>query len=303
MIKVRVAPTSANLGPGFDCLAVTLDLGSACMETTYEMTGDVIEVIPSGWGENSLPRGKTNLMVQAFDYYAAQMHSSAIRGMKIHSHNGIPVGSGLGSSAAAIVSGLLAARAFYLPQGSNAALLNMALELEGHADNTTAALLGGLVVLTVKDHKVISRSYPVARLPVVIVRPDFQLSTPVARQALPGQVAFEDAVMNIGQTALTIEALRSGDLDLLGKVCCDRIHQRYRLPLIPGAAQAVEFGREAGASTVVLSGAGSSLLAFTATKPETVASAMQAAFTQVGLSSEVMTGWTANLPAVVEIIP
>lgn len=303
MIKVRVAPTSANLGPGFDCLAVTLDLGDACMETTYEMTGEGIEVIPSGWGENSLPRDKTNLVVQAFDYFASQMHSSAIQGMKIQSHNGIPVGSGLGSSAAAIVSGLLAAKAFYLPNSSNAALLNMALALEGHADNTTAALLGGLVVLAVKDHKVISRSYPVARLPVVIVRPDFQLSTPAARQALPRQVEFEDAVGNIGQTALTIEALRSGDLDLLRKVCCDRLHQPYRLPLIPGAAQAVEFGREAGAAAVVLSGAGSSLLAFTPTKPEGVASAMQAAFTQAGLNSDVLTGWTANVPAVVETIP
>ena len=300
MITVQAAPTSANLGPGFDCLAVTLDLGDICMEAAFETVGEGISVTPTGWGQNSLPQDSSNLVARAFAHFASCKGLPLPTGLTIHSRNGIPIGSGLGSSAAAIVSGLLAAREYYRESTSMDKLVNMALALEGHADNTTAAILGGLVVLTVQDGEVIYRRYPAARIPVVVVRPDFSLSTIAARRALPGRVPFKHAVSNLGNTALLTEALRSGDMDLLGKVCRDYLHQPSRLPLIPGAYQAVQAGLDAGAAAVVLSGAGPSLLAFTHRNQVEVASAMQEGFRKAGLESNAFFGWTADKPVHVQ---
>ncbi|MEN6434877.1 MAG: homoserine kinase [Anaerolineaceae bacterium] len=299
MITVRVAPTTANLGPGFDCLAISLDLGKFCMETTFELTGEDITVVPTGWGEKDVPRDKQNLVAVAFQHYAEQLGLAMPPGLSIHSHNGIPIGCGMGSSAAAIVTGLLAADTLLRGNASQADLLRMAYRLEGHADNTTAALAGGLVILTIHEGEVVFRRVNISRLPVVIVRPEFTLSTKAARAALPNQVDFKDAIANLSGTALTIEALRTGDLDLLGIVTNDKLHQPYRLPLIPGAEQAMLAGKEAGAAAVMLSGAGPSLLAFTPNHQEVVAEAMQCAFEKAGLKSMVLTGWTANGPAIV----
>ncbi len=297
MITVQVAPTSANLGPGFDCLAVSLDLGEVCMETTFEEGGDGITVIPRGWGQETLPQDSTNLVARAFKHFANRYILPLPTGLNIHTNNGIPIGSGLGSSAAAIISGLLAAREYYNESASMQDMANMALALEGHADNTTAALLGGLVVLTVQDGNVVYRRYAPARLPVVLVRPEFNLSTKAARQALPKQVPFKNAVGNVGNTALMVSALQSGDMDLLGKVCRDGLHQPYRLPLIPGAGQAVQAGMDAGATAVVLSGAGPSLICFTIRNQEEAAGAMQEGFAKAGLKSQAFFGFTADKPA------
>ena len=299
MITVRVAPTTANLGPGFDCLAITLDLGPVCMETTFELTGKDISVIPTGWGEKEIPRDKHNLVAMAFQHYVEHKSLAMPSGLSIHSGNGIPIGCGMGSSAAAIVTGLLAADTLLHGNASQAELLQMAYQLEGHADNTTAALSGGLIILTIHEGKVVFRKVEISRLPVVIVCPEFTLSTKAARAALPLQVNYKDAVANLSRTALTIEALRAGDLDLLGRVSFDRLHQPYRLPLIPGAEQAMLAGREAGAAAVMLSGAGPSLLAFAPDHQNTVAEAMQFAFEKAGLKSMILTGWTANMPALV----
>lgn len=131
----------------------------------------------------------------------------------------------------------------------------------------------------------------------MVIRPEFSLSTIAARRALPGQVSFKHAVSNLGNTALLIEALRSGDIDLLEKVYRDYLHQPSRLPLIPGAYQAVQSGLEAGAAAVVLSGAGPSLLAFTPHDQGEVAGAMQEGFLKAGLESRAFFGWTADRAA------
>jgi homoserine kinase len=269
------------------------------METTFEFAGKDISVIPTGWGEKEIPRDKHNLIAVAFQHYAEHTGLAMPSGLSIHSDNGIPIGCGMGSSAAAIVTGLLAAETLLHGNVSQAEQLQMAYQLEGHADNTTAALTGGLIILTVHKGEVIFRQVEISRLPVVIIRPEFTLSTKTARAALPDQVNYIDAVANLSGTALTIEALRTGDLDLLTKVSDDRLHQPYRLPLIPGAEQAMLAGKEAGAAAVMLSGAGPSLLAFTPNHQEEVAEAMQFAFTKAGLKSMILTGWTANVPAVV----
>ena len=160
--------------------------------------------------------------------------------MNIHCINRIPLASGLGSSAAAIITGLLGANAMMNNALSNTDILNLATEIEGHPDNVAPALLGGLVATVVNEGKIIARKLDVAGCAITIVLPDFHFTTKQARAALPKHVPMKDAVHNISRAVLVTEAFRTGDLDLLGKVMEDALHQPYRLPLIPGAQEAME---------------------------------------------------------------
>ena len=138
--------------------------------------------------------------------------------------------------------------------------MNLAAEIEGHPDNVAAALLGGLVVSATTEKEIIARSYEVPALTVVIVKPDVHWQTHTARSVLPKSVSRADAIFNIGRTALVIDALRRGDLDLLQKVMADRIHQSYRLKHIPAGVSAYKTAKQFGAAA--LSGAGPSIICF-----------------------------------------
>ena len=140
------------------------------------------------------------------------------------------------------------------------ALLKLAAEIEGHPDNVAAALLGGLVVSATTENEIITRRYEVPSLTIVIVKPDVRWQTHTARSVLPKSVSRADAIFNIGRTALVIDALRNGDLDLLQKVMADRIHQSYRLKHIPAGIAAYKTARQFGAAA--LSGAGPSIICF-----------------------------------------
>jgi homoserine kinase len=280
--RVRVPATSANLGPGFDCLGLALDLWN---EAEFNLSGEDIRVSVDGLGADCLPRDATNLVAVAAVKAMQALGKPAPHGLAIHCTNRIPPGSGLGSSAAAAVAGLLGGNALAGGGLSQERLLGLATELEGHPDNAAAALYGGLTLSACLDGEVTARRVSVAPLQTVVVLPVFSLSTTDARAALPTQVSRADAVFNIGRTALVIEALRSGDLDLLGKAMDDRLHQPYRFGLIPGAAKAAAAARTAGASAVALSGAGPSLIAFGKDGLESVAQAMAEAFSAAGLSS------------------
>jgi homoserine kinase len=206
------------------------------------------------------------------------------QGLHITCRNSIPLGSGLGSSASAALIGLLGANGLLGNPISRPEILRMASEIEGHPDNAAAALLGGLVVVISQEGEPITRRFDLSMLQAALVTPRFDLPTHAARAALPQKVSMQDAVFNLGRTALVVEALRSGDLDLLGQVMQDRLHQPYRLPLIPGAAEALQAARTAGAKAAAISGAGPSLIAFGGQDLEAVAQAMQAAFMQAGLA-------------------
>src|SRR5262249_44105975 len=173
--------------------------------------------------------------------------------------NQIPLSSGLGSSAAAKLTGLLAANALLGKPLSSNEILNLATEMEGHPDNVAPAMLGGLVVSTMEAgnviaHKIIGEENP-PPIYITVVVPEFHLPTRESRTALPQQVSLKDAVHNISHTVLVAEAFRNGDVDLLSKVMTDTLHQPHRLPLIPGAQVAMNSAREAGASAAALSGA------------------------------------------------
>lgn len=281
-VTVRVPATTANLGPGFDSLGLALDLWNKC---TFTLVEDGIHVSITGEGAGRLPTNARNKMVQAFLHLYRRLGKPDPTGLEIDCDNAIPLGSGLGSSAAAILSGLMAANAFLGQPFTSHDILGIANELEGHADNAAAALYGGLVANftdsrgDIKVHKL-----DCAFKRVVVVLPDFKLPTVKARQALPKQVPMKDAVFNIGHTIIAIEALRSGNHDLLMKAMEDRLHQPYRLELIPGAKEALQAARNLGAPAA-LSGAGPSIIAFPKSNADAVTSAMQRAFTNAGLES------------------
>ena len=253
-IHVKVPATTANLGPGFDALGLALDLWN---EADFVTTDDKqITLTISGEGEGKLPTDANNPIVEA----ALQIFDLAKQpcsGMRIHCINRVPLSSGLGSSSTAMLTGLLGANALLGNPFNEEEILKLAIENEGHPDNVAPAMLGGLVASIVYEGRVISLKLPTranrSPMHVTIVLPDFDFPTRQARAILPKQVDRKDAIYNISRAVLVTEALRTGDLDLLGKAMTDALHQPYRLPLIPGAQAAMNAARNAGAAAVALS--------------------------------------------------
>lgn len=280
-LMVTVPATSANLGPGFDCLGLALDLWNT---TTFRLGGDGISVQVKGEGAGQLPEDTGNLVVQAFTSLYVRREATMPRDLQIECHNLIPLGSGLGSSTAAILTGLIAANFFLGQPLSKLDLLYMTIEIEGHADNAAAALFGGLVLVAADVFPPVIRSYSLPPLNIVVVVPKFSLPTREARAVLPEKIDRRDAIFNINRTALVVDAFREGDRRLLMRAMDDRLHQPYRFPLIPGSQAAVESANKLGAAAA-LSGAGPSVIAFANDNAREVAEAMQAAFRDAGIDS------------------
>lgn len=256
MITIKVPATSANLGPGFDCLGLAVS-----MYNTVEATpSDTLKIEIFGQGEDSIPKNGSNLVFKA--YRRAMQHLEApVVNLHMVQHNDIPSTRGLGSSSTAIVAGLLLAseisgKALPLPEA-----LRLATDIEGHPDNVAPALYGGFTVSMQKDKQVRTLSFPVSGelVPVAMV-PDFELATAKARNVLPPQVPFKDAVFNAAHASFLAASFAKGDLEHLLFAMDDRLHQPYRANLIPGFEEIVAAGREMGVP-VYLSGAGPTLMA------------------------------------------
>lgn len=280
--SVTIPATTANLGPGFDCLGLALALHNEVTMTPLAAPG--LSLAITGTGANQLSTGPDNLVVRAAERVFAAVGKRP-SGLRLQLHNGIPLGGGLGSSAAAILGGMLAANGVVNGRLSPDALFQMALDLEGHPDNLAPALYGGLTLSlnTAAGWHVETLLTPPLR--VVIVFPSFSLPTVASRAALPAQVAHADAVFNAAHLALLVQALTAADYDKLAMAMADRLHQPYRMPLVPGIAAAMDAARAAGAAGVALSGAGPSLVAFAAEGHRAIGDAAQAAFAEAGLAS------------------
>jgi len=282
-ILIKVPATSANLGPGFDSLGLALDLWN---ETVVTLAIE-FSVRVKGEGAEKLATGDKNLIVRAAQRLA-ECAGRSLPPFHADCFNQIPLSSGLGSSAAATLTGLLAGNALLGNPFLREEILAIATEMEGHPDNVAPALMGGLVVSTMENNKVIARQIPTTSpIHVTFVLPDFHLPTKEARAALPDKVSMKDAVHNISRAVLVTEAFRNGDMDLLGKAMTDTLHQPYRLPLIPGALPAMEAAKEAGASAVALSGAGPSLIAFSSKAEAGIGESMKRAFEAAGLTARI----------------
>lgn len=290
-VKVTIPATTANLGPGFDCLGLALGLYNtvtltADMATCVAdgLTDDDLVITAEGEGACQLPTDATNLVYKAADTVFTRVGKRPSL-LRIHLQNQIPIGSGLGSSGAAVVGGLLAANALLGDPLSFADIQQLAIIYEGHPDNVVAALHGGMV-LAIRDETTWHlEPVPLPPLQVIFVLPDFDFPTAAARAALPEFVPRADAIFNYSRLPLLLRALETADYTKLALAMQDRIHQPYRVPLVPGLAMALEAMVEAGAAGVALSGAGPSLIAFAAEGHTVIAAAAQAAFAAAGLKS------------------
>lgn len=295
-VRVCVPATTANLGPGFDCLGLALDLWN---EAEFALEGEGVHLNCTGEGCD-IPMDDRNLILQAMRFFCDERGLPFPRGLTITCRNAIPVGSGLGSSAAAALIGLLGASALLDGPLDLREALSLSARMEGHADNVAAALYGGLVLVAQGKGGWLVRRISIPERRVAVVLPAVRLSTHAARAALPGEVSMKDATFNLGRALLVVEALRDGDLGLLREAMDDRLHLPYRLPLIPGGQKALDAAYAAGASAVTISGAGPSLIAFTDGNPATAADAITAAFQDAGVPSRSFLMKTSSQGAVVE---
>ncbi len=280
--RVRVPATTANIGPGFDCLGLALDLWN---EVRFSLEGDGVLATAEGVPEPGLPRDERNLVARAFLRLCEEAGVAAPPGLRIHSRIRVPMDSGLGSSSTAIVAGLLGANTLMGRPFGRDRLLELAADIEGHPDNVAAALLGGLTIVVQKGERLLTKKILVPEVHVALAVPDLPFSTGVARAGLPTEVSMADAVFNLQRTPLVVEALRTGDYELLSQVMDDRLHQASRLKLIPGARAAWAAAQNAGAAAVAVSGSGPSLVAFVglATDATRVARVMAEAFAAEGV--------------------
>jgi homoserine kinase len=237
---VRVPASSANLGPGFDCMAAAVSL-------TLEL--EVVETGEFGvQTELAVAKGRENLCVRAFE----RLHPAD--GFTFHIRSQIPLVGGLGSSGAAIVAGLMAADHMF---ELDADLLALAAEVEGHPDNVAASLYGGFVL---SADGLATRFEPPTGLEALVVVPREPVNTRAARAALPAHVPREDAVFNVAHCALLTLGLARGDWELVGRGLQDRLHERARGHLFPRSIEIAQFARERGALGASISGAGPTVL-------------------------------------------
>lgn len=282
MIHVRVPATSANLGPGFDCLGLALSLynhvkieDSPSFQITLE--GDYTTGIATD---------ESNLVWQCMCTLWKEIDFK-IPTLSLVLENNIPPARGMGSSSAAIVGGLVAANAYAGDVLSQDELLNLANRIEGHPDNVTPALLGGVTLAVTTRNSVIARTiHAEPKFRALAIVPDFRLATEKSRQVLPTSVPMEDAVFNLSRTALLVESLIHGEYTFFKEGMEDRLHQNQRASLVPGLREALQVALESGAYGSALSGSGPTILAIVAQdKMEQVSQAMVDSLANHGLSA------------------
>mgnify|MGYP004621094977 FL=1 len=255
MIKVRVPATSANVGAGFDSLGLAVSLYN---EFTFEEAPKLEIVSLDG---ALIPKGPSNLVYRSAKAVFDQL-DIPMPGLRITQQNAIPMARGLGSSSSCIVAGILGANAMLGNKLTPRQMLTMATAIEGHPDNVAPAMLGGFVTSAYDEGQVYSVKKNISDdLAFAAFIPNFKLLTEKARAALPAQVSHKDAVYNLSRAALATAAFCDGEYELLRVATKDKLHQQYRLPLIPGGEEIFELAHELGAYALDISGAGPTIMA------------------------------------------
>ena len=276
--RVRVPASSANLGPGFDALGLALDINLIC---TFQVA-EKLRIRAEGRDAGDIPEDETNLIWQT----ALRIACSAARvlpAIDLLISNEIPIGKGLGSSAAALTAGVVLANQLLDLKWTRHEVLQQAARIEGHPDNVAACVLGAVVATSMEPdgatHAV--RVELPANYGVAAIVPEFMLSTTKARGVLPDSYSRKDAVFNVQHSALLIAALCTGSTDSFSAALQDRMHQPYRAGLIPGFAEMLQI-REPGLLGCALSGAGPSILVFYERGAENVTGAFEREFARHG---------------------
>lgn len=290
--EVRVPASTANLGAGFDCFGLALQLYLR-VRAGVQPGPDARTLARSHGidGSADLPSApEENLILRAMRH-TAERENLRLPPVHLDVHNEIPIAAGLGSSAAAIVAGISLAFALSKKKFPQQTALRLAADLEKHTDNVSAAVLGGLVVSFVgADRNVVAvrKKWP-KEIRVIAVTPKMSLETSASRAALPKTVDHADAVHNLQSSALFLAALDSKRYDLLWDAMQDRLHQTYREPLIPGLAAALRAPRIPGLLGIALSGAGPSVIALATHHFKEIGKAMASCFVGSGPSATVQT--------------
>lgn len=255
MIKITIPATSANIGSGFDSLGVALNLYNQVNIKEH----DFIEI--RSLDGTSVPTDQNNLIYKTAKYLF-DLCGKKLEGLYIEQTSAIPMARGLGSSSACIVAGVMGANALMGFPLSTEELIDAAARLEGHPDNSTPALAGGLVTAVMDNGKVYYVKQPLKEdLAFAAIIPDYELKTAEARSVIPREISHKDGVFNLSRAALMSVSLYSGSYQNLRVACDDRLHQPYRLPLIQGAQEVFSAVYDLGAYGAYISGAGSTLMA------------------------------------------
>ena len=262
-MKIRAPATSANIGSGFDALGIALTMYN---EVEIEES-DTLEICSLDGVE--IPTDSDNLIYQSACRLYNECGKPAPKGFKISQSNVVPMARGLGSSSACVAAGLLGANYLLGKPLSREELVNIACSIEGHPDNVTPALLGGLTVAAVEDGMVYAVTLHVAdKFRFAAFIPDFELKTSVARSILPQAVTRDDAVYNLSRSALMAGSLATGNVDNLHIAVQDKLHQPYRLGLIPGAEDIFKLSYEYGSFATYISGAGPTVMSIISRRHE-----------------------------------
>ena len=275
-VSVRVPATIANIGPGFDCLGLAVPLYNTITieETVLPGTGVEINVLANEDVTDELSLEHIPMDENSIIYKAVELLYNSIgqnpSELKITIHSEIPIAKGLGSSASVIVGGLLVANELLGSPADEAALLSIATEVEGHPDNVTPAIVGGLVITaTDDDGSIVYRKLPWPEdWTLTVCVPETELATEISRSVLPAEVPIADAVFNAQHIGMFIQAINSNDEELMKIALKDRLHQPYRMKIVPGLEKLTQnLKHEDSVLGVVLSGAGPSILIITKNSP------------------------------------
>jgi homoserine kinase len=287
---IKIPAMTANLGPGFDVLGLALDLWN---QIEFELKDKPSRVEITGEGSSSLPTTEYNLILRSVKQVYDHFHQNYPLNLVVKCHNNIPIFSGLGSSAAAVLAGVLIGNNLLGDPLSDKEVLEFSSKLEGHPDNIAPAVLGGLTISIYEQGQLIVHRHQLPDWKVIVILPDIRLSTHEARKALPLNISYADAIYNLGRLSLVVDALRDHDIEKLQLGMKDRIHEKYRLPLINGAEDAIFAARELGAAAAI-SGAGPSLITFAEEGHEDIQQAMMDIFVKEGINSRVFILTTTN---------
>jgi homoserine kinase len=287
-VVVDVPASSANLGAGYDCLGLALDLVNRVEVEVRGWSRGEVDLSVEGEGAEELAASTDNRFVAALEAVMREARGSLPEGVgwRVEMRNRIPLARGLGSSAAATVGGLVAGNALLGEPLTASDLLRLAAAIEGHADNAAAALLGGFVVVGDVEGAIETVRFDAPRdLRAVLFIPELRLATADMRAVLPDAVPRGDAVANLQRVGLGVAGIATGRFDLLGALTVDRLHEPYRATPYPALPRLVDAARNAGALGACLSGAGSTILAFADSM--TVIARIEAAFRAAAADTDV----------------
>ncbi len=285
MIRIDIPATSANLGSGFDSLGIALTMYNRVWMEEY----DTLEI--QSVDDTPIPTDESNLIYWAAKFLYHEC-GKALPGLRIRQENNIPMARGLGSSSACIVAGILGANRMLGTPFSQNDIIRIAAKIEGHPDNTSPAISGGLVASAMEGERVYSVSVPVSeKIRFAVMIPPFELKTEKARGLLPKTYSREDTVYNLSRSALMTASLFSGDLQNLRVAVQDRIHQPYRSGLIENFDNVFRMSYELGSLGTYVSGSGPTIISFVhADEAEAFAASCETHLAERGV-----TGWRVVL--------